>query len=171
MRLGPRSAFDPKRTWIPIDLAQGKAVRGPARYRAVSAHCSGRPHPTPDTVTVDNSLMQRLKMDRHNGCSADDLRRRWSKRMMRALRSWRVRLLLWCQPGRGLRGHPSTPYDYGPHMMWWGGGWYGMIFGSADNDPSARLGDRSYGPSRPLASWAIARNSGAPGALASRPPQ
>ena len=19
--------------------------------------------------------------------------------------------------------------DYGPHMMWWGGGWYGMIFG------------------------------------------
>ncbi len=21
------------------------------------------------------------------------------------------------------------PSDYGPHMMWWGGGWYGMIFG------------------------------------------
>jgi len=20
-------------------------------------------------------------------------------------------------------------YEYGPHMMWWGGGWYGMIFG------------------------------------------
>ena len=20
-------------------------------------------------------------------------------------------------------------YPYGPHMMWWGGGWYGMIFG------------------------------------------
>ena len=20
-------------------------------------------------------------------------------------------------------------YVYGPHMMWWGGGWYGMIFG------------------------------------------
>ena len=20
-------------------------------------------------------------------------------------------------------------YAYGPHMMWWGGGWYGMIFG------------------------------------------
>ncbi|MDA8233101.1 MAG: SHOCT domain-containing protein [Magnetospirillum sp.] len=20
-------------------------------------------------------------------------------------------------------------YDCGPHMMWWGGGWYGMIFG------------------------------------------
>ena len=20
-------------------------------------------------------------------------------------------------------------YLYGPHMMWWGGGWYGMIFG------------------------------------------
>jgi putative membrane protein len=20
-------------------------------------------------------------------------------------------------------------YGYGPHMMWWGGGWYGMIFG------------------------------------------
>ena len=20
-------------------------------------------------------------------------------------------------------------YTYGPHMMWWGGGWYGMIFG------------------------------------------
>jgi putative membrane protein len=26
---------------------------------------------------------------------------------------------------------PSDPerYGYGPHMMWWGGGWYGMIFG------------------------------------------
>ena len=26
---------------------------------------------------------------------------------------------------------PSGPgdYGYGPHMMWWGGGWYGMIFG------------------------------------------
>jgi putative membrane protein len=26
---------------------------------------------------------------------------------------------------------PSDPesYAYGPHMMWWGGGWYGMIFG------------------------------------------
>ena len=23
----------------------------------------------------------------------------------------------------------TPPYDYGPHMMWWGGGWYGMIFG------------------------------------------
>ena len=23
----------------------------------------------------------------------------------------------------------TTSYDYGPHMMWWGGGWYGMIFG------------------------------------------
>jgi len=23
----------------------------------------------------------------------------------------------------------TTPYDYGPHMMWWGGGWYGMVFG------------------------------------------
>ena len=23
----------------------------------------------------------------------------------------------------------TAPYDYGPHMMWWGGGWYGMIFG------------------------------------------
>ena len=20
-------------------------------------------------------------------------------------------------------------WSYGPHMMWWGGGWYGMIFG------------------------------------------
>lgn len=20
-------------------------------------------------------------------------------------------------------------YAYGPHMMWWGGGWYGLIFG------------------------------------------
>jgi putative membrane protein len=20
-------------------------------------------------------------------------------------------------------------YVYGPHMMWWGGGWYGMVFG------------------------------------------
>lgn len=20
-------------------------------------------------------------------------------------------------------------YGHGPHMMWWGGGWYGMIFG------------------------------------------
>lgn len=20
-------------------------------------------------------------------------------------------------------------YAYGPHMLWWGGGWYGMIFG------------------------------------------
>ena len=20
-------------------------------------------------------------------------------------------------------------YAYGPHMMWWGGGWFGMIFG------------------------------------------
>jgi putative membrane protein len=20
-------------------------------------------------------------------------------------------------------------YDWGPHMMWWGGGWYAMIFG------------------------------------------
>jgi len=26
---------------------------------------------------------------------------------------------------------PSDPdrYGYGPHMMWWGGGWYGMILG------------------------------------------
>jgi len=26
---------------------------------------------------------------------------------------------------------PSEPerYAYGPHMMWWGGGWYAMIFG------------------------------------------
>ena len=26
---------------------------------------------------------------------------------------------------------PSDPgsYGYGPHMTWWGGGWYGMIFG------------------------------------------
>lgn len=26
---------------------------------------------------------------------------------------------------------PSNPerYGYGPHMMWWGQGWYGMIFG------------------------------------------
>jgi putative membrane protein len=30
----------------------------------------------------------------------------------------------WAQP-------PSDAerYAYGPHMMWWGGGWYGMIFG------------------------------------------
>ena len=25
---------------------------------------------------------------------------------------------------------PPVPYTWGPHhMMWWGGGWYGMIFG------------------------------------------
>jgi putative membrane protein len=24
---------------------------------------------------------------------------------------------------------PAT-YGYGPHMMWWGGGWFGMVFGS-----------------------------------------
>lgn len=24
---------------------------------------------------------------------------------------------------------PSDADRYGPHMMWWGGGWYGMIFG------------------------------------------
>ena len=30
----------------------------------------------------------------------------------------------WAQ---GPSGDP--PYDYGPHMMWWGQGWYGMIFG------------------------------------------
>jgi len=23
----------------------------------------------------------------------------------------------------------ADKYAYGPHMMWWGGGWYGMIFG------------------------------------------
>lgn len=23
----------------------------------------------------------------------------------------------------------SERYGYGPHMMWWGEGWYGMIFG------------------------------------------
>jgi putative membrane protein len=23
----------------------------------------------------------------------------------------------------------SERYAYGPHMMWWNGGWYGMIFG------------------------------------------
>ncbi|HEV2548897.1 MAG TPA: SHOCT domain-containing protein [Stellaceae bacterium] len=23
----------------------------------------------------------------------------------------------------------SERYAYGPHMMWWGGGWYAMIFG------------------------------------------
>ena len=32
--------------------------------------------------------------------------------------------LVWAQ-------QPSEPerYTYGPHMMWWGGGWFGMIFG------------------------------------------
>jgi putative membrane protein len=23
----------------------------------------------------------------------------------------------------------ADQYGYGPHMMWWGGGWYGMILG------------------------------------------
>src|SRR3989304_5831525 len=23
----------------------------------------------------------------------------------------------------------TAPYGYGPHMMWWGEGWYGMVFG------------------------------------------
>jgi putative membrane protein len=33
-------------------------------------------------------------------------------------------ILVWAQG-------PSEPerYAYGPHMMWWGGGWFGMIFG------------------------------------------
>ena len=31
---------------------------------------------------------------------------------------------VWAQGPSG-----SAPYGYGPHMMWWGGGWYGMIFG------------------------------------------
>ena len=35
-----------------------------------------------------------------------------------------VPTLAWAQAPSG-----TAPYDYGPHMMWWGGGWYGMIFG------------------------------------------
>ena len=31
---------------------------------------------------------------------------------------------VWAQGPSG-----TVPYDYGPHMMWWGGGWYGMVFG------------------------------------------
>ena len=31
---------------------------------------------------------------------------------------------VWAQGPSG-----TGTYDYGPHMMWWGGGWYGMIFG------------------------------------------
>ena len=34
-------------------------------------------------------------------------------------------------PAVALAQAPSEAerYVYGPHMMWWGGGWYGMIFG------------------------------------------
>lgn len=32
--------------------------------------------------------------------------------------------VVWAQVQPGPYG-----YDYGPHMMGWGGGWYGMIFG------------------------------------------
>src|SRR6266540_215013 len=34
-------------------------------------------------------------------------------------------------PGAVLAQAPSDAdrYAYGPHMMWWGGGWYAMIFG------------------------------------------
>lgn len=34
-------------------------------------------------------------------------------------------------PGWAWAQGPSDPewFGYGPHMMWWGGGWYGMIFG------------------------------------------
>ncbi len=34
-------------------------------------------------------------------------------------------------PGAGWTQAPSDAgrYDWGPHMMWWGGGWYAMIFG------------------------------------------
>jgi putative membrane protein len=31
---------------------------------------------------------------------------------------------VWAQQPSGTEGYP-----YGPHMMGWGGGWYGMIFG------------------------------------------
>ncbi len=32
--------------------------------------------------------------------------------------------------GAWAQGLPEPErYGYGPHMMWWGGGWYGMIFG------------------------------------------
>lgn len=30
----------------------------------------------------------------------------------------------WAQGASGVER-----YGYGPHMMWWGGGWYGMILG------------------------------------------
>lgn len=33
-------------------------------------------------------------------------------------------------PGVWAQAQPEPyRYDYGPHMMWWDGGWYGMIFG------------------------------------------
>ncbi len=32
--------------------------------------------------------------------------------------------LAWAQPTSD-----AERYGYGPHMMWWGGGWYGMILG------------------------------------------
>jgi putative membrane protein len=34
-------------------------------------------------------------------------------------------------PGAAWAQAPSDAdrWAYGPHMMWWGGGWYGMIFG------------------------------------------
>jgi putative membrane protein len=33
-------------------------------------------------------------------------------------------LVVWAQAQPG-----PDKYDYGPPMMWWGGGWYGMILG------------------------------------------
>jgi hypothetical protein len=49
--------------------------------------------------------------------------------------------------GVGARAVRTDRYVYGPHMMWWEGGWYGLIFGPlimilvlALTDPRLRKG-------------------------------
>ena len=70
----------------------------------------------------------------------------------------RGRVALVLTPGAVWAQAPSDAerYVYGPHMMWWGGGWYGMIFGPLFMILLLAVRDRRRGPSRPLARRAMA---------------
>jgi len=47
------------------------------------------------------------------------------------LRAAVMNMVLVLVPSLGWAQAPADPdrYAYGPHMMWWGGGWAGMVFG------------------------------------------
>jgi len=52
-----------------------------------------------------------------------------TKAPIKALAATTTPLLLIDGPLWAQTPSDADRYVYGPHMMWWGGGWYGMLFG------------------------------------------